>query len=154
MLILLAASAAVALLLLWQAPTAGSPVVINNTAVPPAPTLNPDRGAQGAALYAQHCAMCHGADLAGALNWKKRLPDGSLLPPPHDNSGHTWHHADALLLKIISEGGDPADNSKMPAFKAKLSLDEMVAILEFIKSKWGKAEREFQWWMTAIRTGS
>jgi len=139
----------VALLLFWRAPSAGSPVVINNTAVPPVPTLNPDRVALGATLYANNCAECHGANLEGAPDWKKPLPDGSLPPPPHDRSGHTWHHPDSLLLNIVANGGDPAFNSKMPAFKDKLSEEEMAAILEFIKSKWGKDEREFQWWMTA-----
>ena len=77
------------------------------------------------------------------------MPDGSLPPPPHDSSGHTWHHPDALLLSIIASGGDPATKSKMPAFKDKLTQDEMTAILEFIKSRWGEGERGFQWWMTA-----
>ena len=139
----------VGLALLWRTPSAGSPVVINNTAVPPVPTLNPDWVALGATLYANNCAKCHGANLEGAPDWKKPLPDGSLPPPPHDRFGHTWHHPDSLLLNIITNGGDPAYNSKMPAFKDKLSEEEVMAILEFIKSKWGKDEREFQWWMTA-----
>ncbi len=138
-----------ALLMFWRMPSAGHPVVINNTAVPPVPTLNPDRVAQGAALYMQNCARCHGANLEGAPDWKRSLPDGSLPPPPHDSSGHTWHHPDSLLLSIIANGGNPAFNSKMPAFKDKLSEEDMAAILEFIKSKWGKDEGEFQWWMTA-----
>jgi mono/diheme cytochrome c family protein len=139
----------VALLMLWGAPSAGSPVVINDTAVPPVPTLNPDRVARGATLYAKNCAECHGANLEGAPDWKKPLPDGSLPPPPHDRSGHTWHHPDSLLLNVVANGGDPAYNSKMPAFKDKLGEEEVMAILAFIKSKWGKDEGEFQWWMTA-----
>jgi len=137
------------LLLFWRAPFAGSPVVINDTAVPPVPTLNPDRVARGATLYAKNCAECHGANLEGAPDWKKPLPDGSLPPPPHDRSGHTWHHPDTLLLNIIANGGDPAYKGKMPAFKDKLTEAEMVSILEFIKSKWDKDKREFQWWMAA-----
>lgn len=141
-------------LLLWRTPSPSSPVVINDTAVPPVPTLAPDRVARGAMLYAQSCARCHRANLEGAPDWKKSLPDASLPPPPHDRSGHTWHHPDTLLLDIIANGGDPAFNSKMPAFKDKLSEEEMRAILAFIKSKWGKDEREFQWWMTATGGGS
>ena len=139
----------VGLALLWRTPSAGSPVVINDTAVPPVPALNPNRVAQGAALYTQNCSSCHGANLEGAPDWKRPLPDGSLPPPPHDNSGHTWHHPDTLLLNIIANGGDPAYKGKMPAFKDKLTEAEMVSILEFIKSKWDKDKREFQWWMAA-----
>ena len=124
-------------------------VIINQTAVPPLPTLNPENVVQGEILYGQYCARCHGANLEGAPNWKQRLPDGSLPPPPHDSSGHTWHHSDEVLIRITENGGDPADDSKMTAFKDQLSRTEVVAILEFIKSEWGREEREYQWWITA-----
>jgi mono/diheme cytochrome c family protein len=138
-------------------PTAnGEAIVINDTAVPPAPTLDPGRVARGAPLYAQHCAACHGANLEGAPDWKRPLAGGSYPPPPHDSSGHTWHHTDALLLTIIAEGGqsvvvDPAYKSQMPAFADKLSDEDMIAVLEFIKDKWEKEKREFQWWVTYTR---
>lgn len=131
-----------------------APVVINETAVAPVPTLNPEWITQGAVVYAQECATCHGTNLEGAPDWKESLPDGSLPPPPHDSSGHTWHHPDSLLLAIIADGGDPAYNSKMPAFRDKLTEEERQAVLEFIKSTWGRNEAEFQWWMTATESGS
>jgi mono/diheme cytochrome c family protein len=132
----------------------GDPVVINETAAPPVPTLNPEWVTQGMVVYARECATCHGANLEGAPDWKESLPDGSLPPPPHDISGHTWHHPDSLLLAIIAEGGDPAFNSKMPAFRDKLTELERRAVLEFIKSTWGRNEAEFQWWMTAPESGA
>lgn len=130
---------------------ATNPVIINNTPVPPVPTLDPVRMSQGAALYTKYCATCHGANLEGATDWKKSLPDGSLPPPPQDSSGHTWHHPDALLVSIIAKGGDPAHNSRMPAFGDQISKTEMISILDFIKSTWGKDEREYQWWMTVTQ---
>jgi mono/diheme cytochrome c family protein len=137
------------LLTLWhRSGRADSPVVINDTQVAPVPTLVATRVQQGSALYAQHCAACHGANLEGAPNWKQPDVDGAYPPPPHDSAGHTWHHADDLLLSIVQNGGDPAYNSKMPAFKDKLSLEEIRAIIEFLKSHWGPEEREFQWWIT------
>ena len=150
-LLILLVSTGVVLVLLSRTSSTGNPVVINGTAVPPVPILNSDRVAHGATPYRQYCAECHGANLEGAPDWKRRLPDGSLPPPPHDSSGHTWHHPDSLLLSIIANGGDPADNSKMPAFKGKLHDDQITAILEFIKSKWGNQECEFQWWITATQ---
>lgn len=138
-----------AVLLTDQLPArANRPVVINQTAVPPLPKLDSEKIAQGEILYAQYCAQCHGANLEGAPNWKQSLPDDSLPPPPHDSSGHTWHHSDELLIRITENGGDPAYNSKMPAFKHQLSQGEIAAILEFIKSNWGREEREYQWWIT------
>ncbi len=54
----LAAGVGLAPLVFWRVPSAGSPVVINDTAVPPVPTPNPDRVARGATLYAKNCAEC------------------------------------------------------------------------------------------------
>lgn len=128
----------------------GEGVTINGTTVPPAPTLAAAEIARGAELYAQHCAACHGAQLEGQPNWKTTLADGARPAPPHDASGHTWHHSDAVLRWITAQGGGAfSAQSRMPAFGQTLSAAEVEAILTFIKSRWGPAEREYQWWMTA-----
>jgi len=69
--------------------TSGKPVVINNTAVPPILTLRADIVSEGEALYMQYCSEYHGADLKGSPTWKQRLEDGSLPPPPQDDTSHT-----------------------------------------------------------------
>jgi mono/diheme cytochrome c family protein len=101
---------------------------------------DPAQVAQGEALYRAQCASCHGAKLEGQPNWRKQLPDGTLPAPPHDASGHTWHHADPLLFKITKDGGQagapPGFRSNMPAFGDKLSDAEIWAVLAFIKSRW------------------
>ncbi len=125
------------------------PIVIQGTAVPPLPTLDADRVTVGERLYAQNCAACHGAELEGQPNWQQPKEDGSYPAPPHDSSGHTWHHRDELLLDIIANGGDPAFGATMLGFKGQLSEDEMVAVLEYIKSHWDTDSRESQWWITA-----
>ena len=51
----------------------------------------------GAQIYAAACASCHGADLEGQPNWRFRNADGRLPAPPHDETGHTWHH-DTIAL--------------------------------------------------------
>ncbi len=130
------------------APGESDSLTLNGITVPPVPTLNPEQVAQGKQLYATYCSACHGANLEGQPNWKQRGADGKLPAPPHDSSGHTWHHADDLLLEIIANGGDPTI-STMPAFKDTLSEAEMRAVLAFIKASWGRNEREFQWWVTA-----
>jgi mono/diheme cytochrome c family protein len=127
----------------------GRQVVINGIAAPPLPTLDAVHVAEGEALYAQYCATCHGANLEGKPEWKTPLADGSFPPPPHDSSGHTWHHKDELLMSIIQNGGNPKNKPQMPAYKAQLTEREILAILAFIKSTWGNEERKFQWWMTA-----
>lgn len=134
-------------------PDLNAPVVINNTAVPPLPTLDAQRVEAGAALFAQYCAACHGADLKGAPDWKVRLPSGALPPPPHDDTGHTWHHPDPLLISIVTNGGDPAYNGVMPGFGAALTEAQITDILDFIKSHWSRDHRDYQWWMTVTTQG-
>jgi mono/diheme cytochrome c family protein len=96
--------------------------------------------AQGRLIYGQHCASCHGANLEGQPNWKQELPEGGRPAPPHDASGHTWHHADKLLFEIVKIG--PASSTtpgyiyRMPAFGDTLSDDQIWAVLAYIKSTW------------------
>src|SRR5690606_30865838 len=69
----------------------------------PSVRLRPDDAAVtalGQKVYAAQCAACHGARLEGQPNWRVRGPDGRLPAPPHDASGHTWHHPDELLFRI------------------------------------------------------
>jgi mono/diheme cytochrome c family protein len=99
--------------------------------------------ALGAKVYAQECASCHGANLEGQPNWKHRLPNGRLPAPPHDDSGHTWHHADQVLFAIVKNGlvppyALPGYESDMPAFGGKLADEEIWAVLAFIKSRWSR----------------
>jgi mono/diheme cytochrome c family protein len=134
----------------FESAPSNAPVTIMETTVPPIPTLNPESVASGKQVYNQYCANCHGVDLEGVSNWKESQPDGSFLPPPHDNSGHSWHHPDPVLIEIITNGGDPTlYNTKMPGFKDQLTEMEIKAVLDYIKSYWGQEEREYQWWMTA-----
>ena len=97
--------------------------------------------AAGAKLYGQHCAICHGAKLEGQPNWRQRLANGRLPAPPHDETGHTWHHPDRVLFGITKNGlvppYAPKDyESDMPAFGEKLSDEEIWSVLAFIKSHW------------------
>lgn len=104
--------------------------------------------AQGRQLYAEHCAVCHGANLEGQSDWKRPLPSGRMPAPPHDASGHTWHHPDGVLFRITKEG--PAAvvgngyESDMPGFGNVMSDEEIHAILAFVKSTWPERERAYQ----------
>ena len=134
----------------FQTTLSNQPVTILETTVPPIPTLNPESIAIGKQVYNQYCANCHGVNLEGVPNWKEMQSDGSFLPPPHNSSGHTWHHPDPLLIEIITNGGDPdLYNTKMPGFGNQLTEMEINAVLDYIKSAWGQDQREYQWWMTA-----
>lgn len=98
----------------------------------------------GAALYAENCASCHGAKLEGQPDWRSPGEDGVLPAPPHDASGHTWHHDTPMLLDYTLKGGQATlealgvtgVKSGMPAFGETLSEDQVLDILAFIRSTW------------------
>ena len=91
----------------------------------------------GEQIFAMTCASCHGAGGEGADNWMVRGDDGRLPPPPLDGDGHTWHHSDNVLYGIVSEGGlGLGFGSNMPAFKDELTHEEIIAVLEYVKTLW------------------
>lgn len=108
--------------------------------------------ALGQTVYARACASCHGANLEGQPNWQERRSDGKLPAPPHDASGHTWHHSDDVLFKITRDGlgaiVSKAYATDMPVYAGVLSDAEIRASLAFIKSRWPASIRSRQAEMT------
>lgn len=112
----------------------------------------------GRAAYAAECASCHGVNLEGQPNWRQRLPNGRLPAPPHDASGHTWHHPDRVLFEITRDGiaahAPPGYESDMPAFGGRLSDVDIWAVLAFIKSTWPADIRARQDRLSQLPSGS
>ena len=115
---------------------------------PRADASDPELVALGAAVYKEHCASCHGRNLEGEPDWRRRRADGTRPAPPHDATGHTWHHPDELLFRMTREG--PAAvvgkdyRSTMPVFAGVLDDREIWASLAWIKSRWPADIREAQ----------
>ncbi|MBJ3787022.1 c-type cytochrome [Devosia sediminis] len=101
----------------------------------------------GRTLYLDNCAACHGVELEGQPDWMARLSNGRLPAPPHDETGHTWHHSDAQLFRVVKEGLAsiaPGYETDMPAFGATMTDTEITAVLDYIKSTWPDRVRESQ----------
>jgi len=79
--------------------------------------------ADGAALYKSKCAMCHGPDGSG------QTPMGKTLKLRNLGSAEVQKQTDAELVKWISDG-----KGKMPAYKGKMSADEITAVVAFIRT--------------------
>ena len=107
--------------------------------------------ALGKAIYDDYCAACHGANLEGQPDWKSPGPDGRLPAPPHDETGHTWHHPDSMLFAYIKLGGSAVMaeqgitfDSGMPGFGDQLSDEEMQAVIAYLKSRWPAPVQKMQ----------
>lgn len=113
------------------------------------PELDPEVVALGREAYRAYCASCHGLEGEGVPDWQTPNEMGELPAPPHDSTGHTWKHSDAMLYRIASEGWrDPfnkTDRLTMPAFEDVLSPRQIVAVIAYLKTLWTAEQREFQW---------
>jgi len=129
-----AASAAVAIAVVayWQ-DRAPAPV----TGADPSDS---DLVARGETVYAEACASCHGADFEGQPDWRIRGAGGKLPAPPHDETGHTWHHPDRVLFEMTKFGPQRFAGTNyatdMPAFAGDLPDPDIWAVLAYIKSRW------------------
>lgn len=103
---------------------------------PPTRTPEPDLVAVGRELFEIHCAECHG-----------QRAEGHAIPsaPALDSSEHAWHHPDWQLRQFIGDGKPsflgPVD---MPAFRDKLTEQEIDFLIASLKSLWTEEHRQFQ----------
>lgn len=131
----LAAGAAIALVVAFL--VIDDPFVASTNLRP----IDPQMLAMGERVYKAHCASCHGDKLQGQPNWRTRDEQGRLPAPPHDASGHTWHHPDAMLFRLTKFGlastaKIPNYKSAMPVYDGVLTDEEIVAVLSWIKAQW------------------
>jgi len=103
--------------------------------------------ARGEQIYTENCASCHGANLEGQPNWRVPGENGRLPAPPHDATGHTWHHTDEVLFGLTKYGAAKFAGLKnyetdMPVYEDVLSDEEIVAVLSYIKAQWPRDIRQ------------
>jgi mono/diheme cytochrome c family protein len=99
---------------------------------------------QGARVFQENCAACHGKRAEGAPDWRKPGPDGKYPAPPLNGTGHGWHHPLKILFRVVKKGS-PGGQGTMPAWGEKLSDDEMIAAIAWFQSKW--PEEIYAAWM-------
>ena len=107
--------------------------------------LDPTQIARGQTVFEQSCAECHGAQGKGLPgDWRVRDAQGNYPPPPLDDSAHAWHHPTTVLLEAVRDGS-PNGEGNMPAWKGKLSEDQMQDVVVYIKSLW--SDPVYRLWM-------
>jgi mono/diheme cytochrome c family protein len=87
----------------------------------------PDPFAATRGVFAKECQTCHGVDGKGG---PVKLEDGTRLRVPSFREGHALRHTDSDFRKQILAGGDG-----MPAFKDKLSQQQIDELIKFIRQE-------------------
>lgn len=96
------------------------------------------RERRGQEVYDASCVSCHGGPTGGV---------STDYPPRHNAIGHTWHHPDCFITRITRDGISqpsalaPPDAPTMPAFRDRLSPDDIVAVVAYIKMLWTPEQR-------------
>lgn len=100
----------------------------------------------GKQVYDARCASCHGSNGEGENPSAPLEPglDGLFPAPPHDNTGHTWHHSDSLIQQIIREGRGDQGFKPMPAFGDQLTDEEVDAVIAYMKTWWTGEQIDIQ----------
>ena len=99
------------------------------------------RYTQGLNLFQTHCAACHGNNAQGSPEWPTKDANGNFRPPPLNDKGRTWHHPKNNILDIINNGTISLGGG-MPAWKGRLSDQDIEDILYWIQSQWSKQHYE------------
>ncbi|MCB1758396.1 MAG: cytochrome c [Gammaproteobacteria bacterium] len=90
---------------------------------------------QGAKVFQENCAACHGRTGEGAPEWKKIGADGKYPAPPLNGTGHAWHHPLKVLFHVV-KNGSPGGQGGMPSWKEKLTDAEMISAIAWFQSRW------------------
>ena len=90
---------------------------------------------QGRKIFTEHCANCHGGNAEGHPQWRQVGSDGKYPPPPLNGTGHAWHHSRDVLRDVI-KNGSPSQQGNMPAWKDKLSAEQIEQVIDYFQSLW------------------
>jgi len=105
--------------------------------------------AQGAALYPDHCARCHGAEGRGDG------PDAAALamPPANLTAAHLWEHSDGEMFWWLLHGIEAPDGTlAMAGTAGVLSDDQRWALIDVIRARnAGLALREAGHWPQPVQ---
>lgn len=86
----------------------------------------------GKALYAQHCAMCHGA------NGKGGVPGA----PDFNKPGGVLTNSDSVLTQRVLNGYKSSGSPMaMPPMKGQLSASQVHEILEYLHKTFGVSSK-------------
>jgi len=109
-------------------PSAESTALPTLAPVPSIEALN-----RGAKLFQEHCAQCHGPEAQGHPDWQT---PGVVAAPPLNGTGNDWKRTRAELAAVITNGSKRDGNLVMPAWKGRLTDDEIGDMITWFQALW------------------
>lgn len=88
---------------------------------------------RGAKLYQENCAQCHGPEAQGHPDWANPQV---VAAPPLDGNGNVWKRRKQELVGIIENGASRHGVPVMPAWKDRLSDQDIDAIIDWFQALW------------------
>lgn len=123
------------LLSLKQAQIPGSKATPSSVTSPEQTTVSTFNAAQGAQLFTQHCAACHGQDGKGVPG---AFPP--LAGDPVVNAANPTEHIATVLHGLHGkEIGGQKYSAEMPAFSEQLSDQQIANIIDHERTSWGNS---------------
>ena len=88
---------------------------------------------RGARLFQENCAQCHGPEAQGHPDWQNPL---AVAAPPLNGSGNEWKRKKQDLIAIINNGASRNGDPVMPAWKDRLSDQDIEDIIAWFQALW------------------
>jgi len=88
---------------------------------------------RGVKLFQQHCAQCHGPEAQGHPDWQNPQV---VAAPPLNGTGNDWKRRKQDMLALIKNGVKRKGELIMPAWKGRLTDQEIEDIISWYQALW------------------
>jgi mono/diheme cytochrome c family protein len=110
-----------------------APAAAEPTPVVATRTVTMETMMNGARLYQENCAQCHGPEAQGHPDWQNPAVTAA---PPLNGSGNEWKRSRGEILAIIQNGITRQDQPVMPAWKGRVADKDLDDLLTWITALW------------------
>lgn len=94
------------------------------------------RISNGAKLFQEKCAQCHGPEAQGHPDWQRARIEGYTAAPPLNGTGTDIKLSRAQMMKIIRNGATRKGQPVMPAWVGRVSDQDIEDIITWYQALW------------------
>jgi mono/diheme cytochrome c family protein len=100
------------------------------------PEFDINRIANGAKLYQENCAQCHGPEAQGHPDWERGRKEGFAAAPPLNGTGTEVKLSQAQMIHIIRNGVTRDNIPLMPAWQGRVADKDLEDIIAWFQALW------------------